>query len=54
MMTKRARPPVIVISHEMWTTRFGADPAILGRTIRFEGARTYGGGRDACHLPLSA
>jgi putative ABC transport system permease protein len=29
--------PVIVLSHEMWTTRFGADPAILGRTIRFEG-----------------
>jgi len=30
-------PAVIVLSHEMWTNRFGADPAILGRTIRFDG-----------------
>ena len=30
-------PAVIVLSHQMWTTRFGADPAILGRTIRFDG-----------------
>ena len=28
---------VIVLSHEMWTTRFGADPAILGRAIHFDG-----------------
>ncbi len=28
---------VIVLSHEMWTTRFGADPAILGRTLHFDG-----------------
>lgn len=30
-------PPVIVLSHEMWANRFGADPAILGRTIHFDG-----------------
>ncbi len=35
---KAGTPAVIVLSHEMWTTRFGADPAILGRTIRFDGA----------------
>jgi putative ABC transport system permease protein len=34
---KAGAPPVIVLSHGMWTTRFGADPAILGRTIRFDG-----------------
>ena len=28
--------PVIVLSHRMWIQRFGADPAIIGRTIRFE------------------
>jgi putative ABC transport system permease protein len=35
---KVGAPAVIVLSHEMWTTRFGADPAILGRAIRFDGA----------------
>jgi putative ABC transport system permease protein len=30
-------PAVIVLSHEMWTNRFGADPAILGRTVHFDG-----------------
>jgi len=29
---------VIVLSHEMWTNRFGADPAILGRSIHFDGS----------------
>ena len=32
--------PVIVLSHRMWTQRFGADPAIVGRTIRFERSST--------------
>jgi predicted permease len=27
-------PPVAVISHTLWTTRFAADPAIVGRTVR--------------------
>jgi putative ABC transport system permease protein len=35
---KQGAPAVIVLSHQMWTTRFGADPAILGRAIRFDGA----------------
>src|SRR5262245_31155919 len=35
---KAGAPAVIVLSHAMWTTRFAADPAILGRTIRFDGS----------------
>ncbi len=35
---KVGAPAVVVLSHEMWTARFGADPAILGRTIHFDGA----------------
>lgn len=31
---RKGGPPVIVLSHRMWVTRFGADPAILGRSIR--------------------
>ena len=34
---KTGASAVMVLSHEMWTTRFGADPAILGRTIHFDG-----------------
>ncbi len=29
--------PVIVLSHRMWTERLGADPNVLGRSIRFAG-----------------
>ena len=29
-----ANPPVVVISHALWTNRFEADPAILGRTVK--------------------
>lgn len=32
--------PVTVISHQAWTTRFGSDPQIVGRTIVLNG-RTY-------------
>ena len=28
---------VAVISHQSWTTRFGGDPSILGRTMRMQG-----------------
>jgi predicted permease len=27
-------PPVVVISHALWTTRFGNDPAVLGRSVK--------------------
>lgn len=29
--------PVIVVSHGLWQRRFGADPALVGRTIRVNG-----------------
>ena len=28
-------PPVVVISHRVWRTEFGSDPAIVGKPIRF-------------------
>jgi putative ABC transport system permease protein len=28
---------VAIISHDLWTSRFGADPGILGRSIRIDG-----------------
>ena len=29
----RDQPPVVVLSHQLWRTRFASDPAIVGRTI---------------------
>jgi predicted permease len=31
------RDAVVILSHETWTQQFGADPAIVGRTIRLAG-----------------
>src|SRR6185503_725478 len=36
----RGAPPVAVISHEVWTRRFGSDPGAIGRTIDLNGKRT--------------
>ena len=30
--------PVLVIGHDVWRTRFGADPGVVGRTVRLDGA----------------
>jgi predicted permease len=30
-------PPVVLLSHALWTRRFGADPGIVGRSIRLDG-----------------
>ncbi len=29
-----AEPPVVVLSHALWQTRFSGDPAVLGRTVK--------------------
>jgi putative ABC transport system permease protein len=29
--------PVVILSHELWTERFAADPAVIGRTVRVNG-----------------
>ncbi len=36
----RGAPPVAIISHDVWTRRFGADPGAIGRTIDLNGKRT--------------
>ncbi len=33
-------PPVAILNYSFWESRFGRDPAILGRTIRMNGAPT--------------
>ena len=37
---KAGAPPVVVIGHEVWRTRFAGDPGILGRTLQL-GAVTH-------------
>jgi hypothetical protein len=34
----RGAPPVAIVSHEVWTRRFGADPGAIGRTIEVNGS----------------
>ena len=29
-----SEPPVVVISHRLWTTRFASDPRVIGRTVK--------------------
>jgi predicted permease len=29
-----AEPPVVVLSHTLWRTRFASDPAVVGRTVK--------------------
>jgi putative ABC transport system permease protein len=35
--TWKTGTPVVVLSHQAWATHFGADSAVLGRTIRLDG-----------------
>jgi hypothetical protein len=36
----RGAPPVAIISHGVWTRRFGADPGAIGRSLDVNGKRT--------------
>jgi putative ABC transport system permease protein len=36
---KQGAPPVVIISHELWTNRFASDPNILSRSIQMGNAR---------------
>jgi putative ABC transport system permease protein len=31
-------PNVVILSHELWTTQFGSDPAVVGRALSLSGA----------------
>ena len=33
-------PPVVILSHSLWTRKFGADPAVVGRTILIRNVAT--------------
>jgi len=33
----RNAPPVAVVGHRAWTTRFGSDPGVVGRIVRIDG-----------------
>ena len=35
---RRDAPLVVVLGHRLWAERYGADPAILGRSVLFDGA----------------
>jgi putative ABC transport system permease protein len=36
---RRGASPVVMISHELWQTRFGSDPNIIGRGLQFTSAK---------------
>jgi putative ABC transport system permease protein len=33
-------PPVFVMAHRLWTSRFGSDPSLVGRTFQLDGVPT--------------
>lgn len=37
--TRSGAPPVVMISHDLWQTRFGSDPNIVGRGVQFLSTR---------------
>lgn len=47
-------PPVAVISHQLWQRSFAGDPALLGRSIRINGALTTVVGIMPAHFEFAA
>ena len=45
---------VVVLGYDMWQTRFGGDPTVLGTSIRVNGVPVRGHRRDARRLRLPA
>jgi putative ABC transport system permease protein len=37
--TRAGAPPVVMISYDLWQTRFGSDPNIIGRGVQFVASR---------------
>jgi len=50
-----AAPPVAVIGYDVWRTRFGSDPNVLGRTVQLgnESATVVGVMREGFAFPVS-
>src|SRR5262245_6335541 len=38
---RRGAGRVVILSHELWSSRFGGDPSIVGRSVRLEGGVAY-------------
>ncbi len=52
---KSGAAPVVLLGHELWVSRFGADPGILGRTVTLEGTpRTIVGVMPPAPYPTAA
>ena len=51
---RQGAPPVVMISYELWQTRFGSDPNIIGRGIQLERDAAPGDRRAAARLSLPA
>ena len=51
---RQGAPPVVMISYELWQTRFGSDPNIIGRGVQLNATRRPVVGVAAARLPFSA
>jgi predicted permease len=53
---RRGAPPVVILGHRVWASRYASDPAIIGRTIRVNGVPSVVVGvmRETVRFPLIA
>jgi putative ABC transport system permease protein len=51
---KAGSAPVVMLSHRFWESRFGSDPAVVGRTISLDGKRLSLVGVLPAGFPLAA